>query len=72
VMFSIDYPFENAKLATDWITVARLTETERQMVSHQNATRLPCLETTWPAHLCGKPARSRCWWWRRPPSWSAA
>lgn len=40
VMFSIDYPFENTKLATDWIKVARLTETERQMVSHQNATRL--------------------------------
>jgi len=40
VMFSIDYPFENTKLATDWIKVAKLTDTERQLVSHQNATNL--------------------------------
>jgi len=40
VMFSIDYPFENTKLAADWIKAAKLTDIERQLVSHQNATRL--------------------------------
>lgn len=40
VMFSIDYPFEDTKIATDWIKRAKLTDTERQMVAHQNATRL--------------------------------
>jgi len=40
VMFSIDYPFEDTQIATEWIKAARLTDAERQMVAHQNATRL--------------------------------
>lgn len=40
VMFSIDYPFEDTKTATDWISTARLTDSERALVAHGNATRL--------------------------------
>jgi 2,3-dihydroxybenzoate decarboxylase len=40
VMFSIDYPFEDTRIATEWIKAARLTDAERQLVAHGNATRL--------------------------------
>jgi 2,3-dihydroxybenzoate decarboxylase len=40
VMFSIDYPFEDTKVATDWISAAAITEVERARVCHQNATAI--------------------------------
>jgi 2,3-dihydroxybenzoate decarboxylase len=40
VMFSIDYPFENTAVATDWIRKARLTDAERNAVAWGNASRI--------------------------------
>ena len=40
VMFSIDYPFESTKVASDWISNAALSDTERQAVCSGNATRI--------------------------------
>jgi len=40
VMFSIDYPFEDTKVATDWISAAAITEVERARVCYQNATEI--------------------------------
>jgi 2,3-dihydroxybenzoate decarboxylase len=40
VMFSIDYPFEDTKVATDWISTAAITEVERAGVCYQNATAI--------------------------------
>jgi len=39
-MFSIDYPFEDTKVATEWISAAAVTEAERARVCHQNATAI--------------------------------
>lgn len=40
VMFSVDYPFEDTKIATDWIRNANITESERNKVAWENATSL--------------------------------
>lgn len=40
VMFSIDYPFENTKIAADWIENSKISEAERQAVAHGNAQAL--------------------------------
>jgi 2,3-dihydroxybenzoate decarboxylase len=40
VMFSIDYPFEDTSIATEWIEQAAITDAERAMVCHQNAEAL--------------------------------
>jgi 2,3-dihydroxybenzoate decarboxylase len=40
VMFSIDYPFEDTKVATDWISTAAITEAERAGVCYRNATAI--------------------------------
>ena len=40
VMFSIDYPFEDTKVATEWISAAAVTEIERARVCYQNATAI--------------------------------
>lgn len=40
VMFSVDYPFERAAEAGDWIEAAPLTEAERTAVCHGNARSL--------------------------------
>ena len=37
VMFSIDYPFEDTKVAADWIASARISDTERVNVAYENA-----------------------------------
>jgi len=39
-MFSIDYPFEDTKVATEWISAAAVTEIERARVCYQNATAI--------------------------------
>ena len=39
-MFSIDYPFESTKVASDWISKAALSDSERQAVCSGNATRI--------------------------------
>lgn len=40
VMFSIDYPFENEKIATTWIDSAALSEEQRAKIYHGNAQRV--------------------------------
>ncbi len=40
VLFSIDYPFEHADLAADWIEKAPLSEGERAAICHGNARAL--------------------------------
>ncbi len=40
VMFSIDYPFEDTKIATSWIASAALSEVERRQVRSGNAIEL--------------------------------
>jgi 2,3-dihydroxybenzoate decarboxylase len=40
VMFSIDYPFENTKIASDWIDTAKISEQDRVKVASQNAIDL--------------------------------
>ena len=40
VMFSIDYPFEDTRTATDWIERAAITDAERASVCYQNAASL--------------------------------
>jgi 2,3-dihydroxybenzoate decarboxylase len=40
VMFSIDYPFEDSKVACDWIEKAKLTDAERDAVAYGNAASL--------------------------------
>jgi 2,3-dihydroxybenzoate decarboxylase len=40
VMFSIDYPFEDSKIACDWIEQAKVTAAERTAVAHGAATSL--------------------------------
>lgn len=40
VMFSVDYPFEKAQEAGDWIEAAPLSEAERAQVCHGNARAL--------------------------------
>ena len=40
VMFSIDYPFEDAKIATSWIMGAALSEAERARVCSGNAAEI--------------------------------
>jgi 2,3-dihydroxybenzoate decarboxylase len=40
VMFSIDYPFEDTKVATDWIDATAISEVERAQVCCQNATTI--------------------------------
>jgi 2,3-dihydroxybenzoate decarboxylase len=40
VLFSIDYPFEDTKIACDWIEHARLDEAERRAVAYGNAASL--------------------------------
>lgn len=45
-MFSIDYPFEDTRTAADWIEHAAISDEEREMVCHRNATtllRLPAI-----------------------------
>lgn len=40
VMFSIDYPFENTKIACDWIESSAISPAEREAVAHGNAQSL--------------------------------
>lgn len=40
VMFSVDYPFEDTKIATDWIRSATLSDRERNRVAWENASEL--------------------------------
>lgn len=40
VLFSIDYPFEDPKIASQWIETARISETERHAVAYGNASAL--------------------------------
>lgn len=40
VMFSVDYPYEDAQGAADWIDAAALTDAERNLVCRQNAARI--------------------------------
>lgn len=40
VMFSIDYPFEDTKMACDWIEKARLGDDERTAAAYGNAASL--------------------------------
>jgi 2,3-dihydroxybenzoate decarboxylase len=40
VLFSTDYPYEDAKLAAQWIDNAPLTDSERAQVCHENARRV--------------------------------
>ena len=40
VMFSIDYPFEDSKIAADWIENAKLSDQERVAVASGNASTL--------------------------------
>ena len=40
VMFSIDYPFEDTKTATDWIERAAISATERDKIAFANAQKL--------------------------------
>lgn len=41
VMFSVDYPYENAKEAADWIeNTTALDQAQREKVCHQNAERV--------------------------------
>ena len=40
VMFSVDYPFEDPKVACDWIERAKLSDGERAAVTHGNARSL--------------------------------
>ena len=40
VMFSIDYPFEDTKTATDWIERAAISPTERDKIAFSNAQKL--------------------------------
>ena len=40
VMFSVDYPFENTRIACDWIEQAALAEDEREAVAYGNAKRI--------------------------------
>lgn len=40
VLFSIDYPFEDPKVAAQWIETAKLTDAERQAVAFGNAHSL--------------------------------
>lgn len=39
-MFSVDYPFEDTRTATDWLARAALTDGERNAVAWENAARL--------------------------------
>jgi 2,3-dihydroxybenzoate decarboxylase len=39
VLFSVDYPFEDAKLASAWIDAAPITDEQREKVCHGNAER---------------------------------
>jgi len=40
VMFSVDYPFEDTKTATDWIRNANISDSERNKVAWENAATL--------------------------------
>lgn len=40
VMFSIDYPFESTKVASEWIDKAAVSANEREGIAWRNATRL--------------------------------
>jgi len=40
VLFSVDYPYEDAKGAVDWIDQAQLTEEEHKKICHENAERI--------------------------------
>lgn len=47
VMFSVDYPYEDSKLATEFIETAPLDEPTRRLICYDNAARLmglPLLE----------------------------
>jgi 2,3-dihydroxybenzoate decarboxylase len=39
VLFSVDYPFEDAKVASDWIDAAPITIEQREKICHGNAER---------------------------------
>jgi 2,3-dihydroxybenzoate decarboxylase len=39
VLFSVDYPFEDAKVASDWIDAAPITAEQREKVCYGNAER---------------------------------
>lgn len=39
VLFSVDYPFEDAKVASGWIDAAPITDDQREKVCHGNAER---------------------------------
>jgi 5-carboxyvanillate decarboxylase len=40
LMFAVDYPYEESKVATDFLSALDLTEEERTLVTHANAERL--------------------------------
>ncbi len=40
ILFSVDYPFEKAKEAGDWIEEAPLTDEERRLICYENARSL--------------------------------
>ena len=39
LLFSVDYPYEDAKEASDWIEAAPLTPDQREKICHRNAER---------------------------------
>lgn len=40
VLFSVDYPYEEAKTASEWIDRAPITQEQREKVCHRNAERV--------------------------------
>ena len=40
VLFSVDYPFEDLKTASDWLDKAPVPDAVREKISSGNATRL--------------------------------
>jgi len=40
VLFSVDYPFEQTKIATDWLDNAKILQTVKEKVYHKNAERI--------------------------------
>jgi 2,3-dihydroxybenzoate decarboxylase len=40
VLFSVDYPYEDTKLASEWIEGAAITDEQRSKICSGNATRV--------------------------------
>jgi 2,3-dihydroxybenzoate decarboxylase len=40
VLFSVDYPYEEAKGASEWIDRAPITDEQREKICHRNAERV--------------------------------